>query len=492
MTPAPPQGMAEKASQALAVNLGKGARLLSRGLGHGGGTSLPGLLAEKVSPTLLSSLAASLPNGCVLITGTNGKTTTTRIVAEAMRRTGLSVVTNREGSNLVRGLNTELLSHTDPLGRLKVEENAIGIFEVDEAAFTTAVELMKPRLVVFTNLFRDQLDRYFEVDYLALLWSRALKELSPSTAVVLNADDPQVAYLGESLENPIVYYGLEDTRQGRIDLEHAADSRRCLRCSTDLRYNLAFYGHLGHYTCPGCGWRRPAPRIAAWKVELKGMEGSTVEASVPWGVQSFEIPFPGLYNVYNVLCAASAAFTLGVDSQAIDAAVRTAEGAFARLETFGVRGRKVCLSLVKNPSGFNESLRLVLTGDKPKGLLLALNDNIPDGRDVSWIWDVDFEKCNNRTSFIVATGLRAEDLAVRLKYAGLLGAPARRSAANGGNGSAPTFDLTVEKDIVQAFWQAIEKTPPGETLYILPTYTAMWTLREYLAREGYVEPFWRK
>ncbi len=469
-------------NRALAVNVGKGVRWLSRRLGRGGGTSLPGLLAEKIDPSVLPSLAAAMPNGNVLITGTNGKTTTTRLLAAALRSNGLTPITNREGSNLLRGLATTLLSYSDALGNLHVPENAIGVLEIDEGALPEVVKVIEPRLIVFTNLFRDQLDRYFEVDYVAHLWSQALKQVPPTVPLVLNADDPQIAYLGEGVDNPIIYYGLEDMRHGQPGMEHISDARRCLRCGTDLPYSDTFYAHLGHYACGKCGWRRPKPKVSAWKVEMQGLEGSEVDASTPWGDQHFQVPLAGLYNVYNVLAAATAAFVLGVDTGSVKEATAQVGAAFGRMERFEVNGKQVCIALVKNPTGYNETLRLLLSDREPKGLLLALNDAIQDGRDVSWTWDVEFELCRDRTRFIIVTGTRAQDMALRLKYAEIL-----ESAA--GDGLGP--HLMVESDILKAFWEGLERTPSGGTLYVVPTYTAMWTLREELARKGYIDPFWQ-
>jgi UDP-N-acetylmuramyl tripeptide synthase len=469
-----------RSRRALAVNAGKATRWLSRQLGRGGGTTLPGLVVERLDPTALRSLAAQVPNGCVFVSGTNGKTTSTRILVDAAGRSGLEPLTNREGSNLLRGLATTLLVHTDALGALRVSDRAIGVFEVDEGHLPDAIRMIQPRVVLITNLLRDQLDRYFEIDWVAHLWQEALAELPPSSKVILNADDPQVAYLGADLPNPVLYYGLEDGRHARAGLEHTSDSRRCLRCGTDLQYSHVFYAHLGHYGCPGCGWQRPDPRVTAWRVDLKGVEGSTVQLVTPTGAhEDLDLPLGGLHNVYNALAAAATANALGLDTAAIRAAVAGATSPFGRFERFSLDGRSACLALVKNPSGFNEQLRLAASDERPKGLMLALNDNGPDGRDVSWIWDVDLERLVAGVQFLVCSGRRAQDLAVRLKYAGLL------------EGDPPP-DLIVEPDVVQAFQKGMAKVDPGfGVLYVLPTYTAMWTLRESLARQGHLKTFWR-
>jgi len=464
-----------------AVNVGKQTRWLTRALRRGGGTSLPGLLAERIDPRLVASLSADIPHGCVLVTGTNGKTTTTRILADAARRFGWSVLSNREGSNLSRGVATALLAHVDRLGRLRVSPETIGVFEIDEGALPMAITSLRPRLVVFTNLFRDQLDRYFELDFVAHLWREALKELTSYATLVLNADDPQIAFLGEGIEAGVMYYGLDDVRHAQEGLEHAADSRRCPRCDVDLLYERTFYAHLGHYACGQCGWRRPPARVSGSRLELSSFEGAELEAATPSGNRLFHVPIAGLYNVYNALAAAAGAFALGIDPAVVEQAVAAARAAFGRLERFELRGRQVWFVLVKNPTGFNQALRLVL-GDEVREsdtLLLALNDNGPDGQDVSWIWDVDFERITERRPRrVTISGTRARDLVLRLKYAGIDGVDGE-----------PILHL--DEDVVRAFWSAVEQTPPGGTLYVLPTYTAMWAVRERLAHEGYLPLFWQ-
>lgn len=466
-------------ARALAVNLGKGARWLSRHLGAGGGTALPGLLAARINPDLLPSLAAAIPQSSLLITGTNGKTTTTRMAAQALRDAGLMPITNREGSNLLRGLATALLDHTDGWGNLRAPKDAIGVFEVDEGTLPPAVQALRPRALVLTNLFRDQLDRYFEVDYVARLWEQALSHLPSTASLVLNADDPQVAYQGAGSNNPVVYYGLEDASHAQPRLEHAADFRRCPACQAELVYSAAFYAHLGHYGCPACGWGRPRPQVVARRVELLALEGSRVELETPDGFEQLELPLPGLYNVYNALAAIAAAYAVGVDVRVAAAAVSGARAAFGRLERFRVGDKSVCIILVKNPSGLNQVLRLLSPPRRARGLVLALNDNIADGRDVSWIWDVDLEMCRGRLGFVVAAGERAYDMALRLKYAGV------------GEGEGASALLTVP-DIFPAFKEGLARTAPGETLYILPTYTALLELRQALSRAGMLEPYWER
>jgi len=468
-----------------AVNTGKVVRYLSRALGRGGGTTLPGKVATRIDHNLVESLAQSIPNGCVLVTGTNGKTTSTRILAGAARASGLDVITNPEGSNLLTGIATSLLARANPLGSLDVSPSAIGVFEVDEGAFPSAIEALHPRIVVITNLFRDQLDRYFEVDFVSRLWQNALRNLPASTTVVLNADDPQVAYLGKDLEAKVVYFGLEDRQWGHSGLEHAADSRRCPQCGHDLLYELSFYAHLGHYACPGCGWRRPSPRFSAWKVELQGLDGSQSQLSTPGGDRLLQVPLAGLYNACNAFAAAAAASCLGVDLDLVQAAAHGTDGAFGRLEHVKVGDKEAVLVLVKNPSGFNESLRLVLGQASQEHLLIGLNDNGPDGRDVSWIWDVDFERCAGHVAALTICGQRANDMALRFKYAGL-------GDLLGEQAGAAEYSGPLTEDVPASFFAAIDQVPPGRTLYVLASYTALWSLRRELVRRGHLRPFWRQ
>ena len=467
-----------------AVNVGKAVRYLSRALGRGGGTALPGRVATRIDPGLIASLASHIPNGCVLVTGTNGKTTSTRILAGAARAAGLEVITNPEGSNLLSGIATALLARANGMGELAVPQSAIGIFEVDEGALPAAIEELSPRLLVITNLFRDQLDRYFEVDFIARLWERALRKLPASATVVLNADDPQVAFLGAELAAKVVYFGIEDRQWGRPGLEHVADSRRCPRCGRDLLYELSFYAHLGHYACQACGWRRPDPRFGAWKVELQGIDGSQSQVTTPAGDRLIQLPLAGLYNACNALAAAAAASCLGVDPDLIQVAAQQACGVFGRLERVSVGDRQAVLVLVKNPSGFNEALRLVLSAGGQQRLLFGLNDNGPDGRDVSWIWDVDFELCRGHVASLMVCGRRSSDLAIRLKYAGLGDLIDDPEA---GDPAAPS-----DGDVASAFLAAVGETPPEQTLYVLASYTALWALRRELVRLGHLSPFWQQ
>lgn len=298
---------------AAVVSAGKSVRDLSRALGRGGGTAPGGRVAPKIDPGVIRGLAAGLGCGCALVTGTKGKTATTRILAGAARSAGQPVVTNTEGSNLLPGIAASLVVSSGRGGVLRPQNAAIGVFEVDQGALPVAIDALRPRLVLITNLFGSQLDRHFEVGFITRLWEPALRGLAPNAFVVLNADDPAVAYLGHDLPAEVLGFGLDDRQWARPGLGRVADSRRCPRCGRDLRYELSFYAHLGHYACKHCGWRRPDPRFAARRVDLGGTEGGRCQVSTPAGDRTLALPLPGLRNACNVLAAAAGASCLGVE-----------------------------------------------------------------------------------------------------------------------------------------------------------------------------------
>lgn len=458
-----------------AITIGKLAGRASRALGRGGGTALPGLLATRVDGHLVSALCAQIPQGSVLITGTNGKTTTARIMASILRQAGLSPLHNKEGSNLMRGIATALIERAHWPASLDGKGNLMGLFEVDEATLPQAIAEVRPRVVAITNLFRDQLDRYGEVDRVASLWAQGLNDLPPGAVLVLNADDPKVAALGKGWGNTL-YFGIDDESLGRSGLEHAADSQWCPDCGVDYQYRFSFYGHLGHYRCPGCGWGRPSPQIRVERAAMEGFANTDLRVVTPRGQIELGFRLPGIYNVYNGLAAIAAALALEVPLSVVAAGVEGLTAAFGRVEWVEIDGRTVCLILVKNPVGFNAVLRPLLAQQGMLNILFILNDGIADGRDVSWIWDADVENLAGRLGFGIASGTRAEDMALRLKYAGA--------------GSEAGTALEVERDLGRALKKALIHTPPGETLYVLPTYTAMLDLRGILTRQGHLRPYW--
>lgn len=478
------------ARTAAAVVLGRSVQAASRLLGRGSGSALPGLIAQRVDAGIVAHLGAQIPLGVVLVSATNGKTTTTRAIATMMEEAGLHPIYNASGSNLMRGIAATLVEHAGLLGRISGGAQAIGLFEVDEAVLPQAVEELRPRAVVLSNLSRDQLDRYGELEAVAARWRTALDQLPSGAVAVLNADDPAVAWLaagrGGRVASPrapgALLFGLEDDRWGSPELDHAADAKFCPRCGAELVYRMAYYGHFGDYRCSGCDWARPRPQVIGSDVELDGLAGFRMSVAHPGGSLSVEVGLPGLYNAYNLLAAVAASLALGLPPEAIQRGAARLTAAFGRAEHFAIDGREVYLLLAKNPVGLNALLRTLRSAPKPLHLLFALNDDIADGQDISWIWDADFEVLAGEVGVLVASGRRAEDLALRLKYAGV------GDIEQVGDGGP---QLTVQRDVEAALDLALRTMPPGQTLYILPTYTAMLDLRDVLIRRGYLAPYWK-
>jgi len=465
----------DNARLSAAIAAARAARLASRALGTGGGSTVPGVVARRVDPGVLAKLSARLRLGSAAITGTNGKTTTTRMISKILQTVGMRAVNNSTGANLVTGVTAALLSDADLAGRPASE---MGLFEVDEASVPKVAAEAELRILAVLNLFRDQLDRYGELAYTGKVIASAFGDLPEGGAIVLNADDPLVASLGRSAGRP-VYYGVDEPSLDTGRLQHIADSKDCPVCGTALAYDAVYMGHVGVYDCRNCSFGRPELAYRASRVRLDGARGADFLLSTPVGEAEVRINLPGLYNVYNALAAATVAAEAGVGLEEVSRGLEEFSGAFGRVERVRVGDREAFLLLIKNPVGFNEILRTFVASDDARHVLIAINDNHADGRDVSWLWDVDFEmladagvegQTKGASPFMVA-GLRAEDMAVRLKYADL-----------------PVG--SVIPDLKVATMAALEATPPGETLYVLPTYTAMLKIRKTLSELGYTHPFW--
>ncbi len=449
--------------------LARAAGALSRRSGRGGGTTLPGRLLLRLAPDAISRLAARLPGGSVIVSATNGKTTTAGMLAAALRAAGRKPVHNRAGSNMSWGVATALLE----------QRGDEGLFEVDEAWLPKVALQLDSRLIVLGNLFRDQLDRYGELEHLADEWAELIDARAGRTEFVLNADDPLVADLGRDRDlarRPgITYFGIEDPAQALPELQHAFDAKHCRRCGAPYAYERAFVGHLGHYRCPSCGADRPAPDVSATEIRLEGMRGSRVSVRAPDGTVELRLPLPGLYNVYNALAALAGALRAGVGLQTAARAMEGMEAVFGRVETISVADKALSILLIKNPAGANEVLRTLLLEAKSDGeglgLWIALNDRIADGRDVSWIWDADFELLAGQLRRVVCAGTRAADMAVRLKYAGV-------------DPRAIEVEASIERSLDAALAQADGR------LFALPTYTALLELRTLLARRGLAKSYW--
>ena len=521
----------------LAIVGGRAAGAISRRLNLGGGTSIVGLVAQRLYPNIVPHLAQQLEHGSVAVTGTNGKTTTSGFIAAILSDAGLRVWRNREGSNLMGGIASALVMRGLPNGRLRRSGRAISILEVDEAVVPQVIHTIPPRVLVFTNLFRDQLDRYGEVDSIASRWHKALHTLPQDAILVLNADDPATAYLGESFTGRVLYFGIDDPALDIANQPDAAqrhqvmDTRICPKCGGEYIYEMRFYSHMGHYRCSQCDYKRPQPDVRAMKVQSDDFDRMRIHiaSSIPivhttkTQEQEITVPLPGIYNIYNALAAATAAQALQIGWGPIVTGIEQFKPIFGRGERIQVEGRTLRLLLAKNPTGFNEVLRTLFSEGTQRHVLFVLNDNIADGRDISWIWDVDFERAVQQTTTLVVAGSRALDLALRLKYAGLkleemsIITPAplrsarheapehnrnRRTAKNRYRKLPGTAirerTVTVEEPAIQpqrygiaeALNVALRQTPVGETLFVVPTYTGLLEIHHELEQRGLTPHYW--
>jgi UDP-N-acetylmuramyl tripeptide synthase len=470
--------MADALAAKLALARAVGALSRLRG---GGATSVPGKLLLRLQPDAIAALGARLESGSVIISATNGKTTTAAMVAAILERSGIRLVHNQAGANMAGGVATTLLEAARPHGAIAGE---LGLFEVDEMWLAPLAAELHPRTILLGNLFRDQLDRYGELDTIVERWQAALG--TAGARLVLNADDPMVADLGRDHRDTL-YFGVEDDELALPGMAHAADAKHCRRCGAPYAFDAIYLGHLGHYHCPSCGQARPAPHVTVTDVALEGVRSARFTLHTQEGQAHVSLALPGLYNVYNALAAAALATALQVPLASIVAGLESTRAAFGRAETVSVSTggardrpgapgprRELRILLVKNPAGANEVLRTLALEPGAHDLLGVLNDKLADGRDVSWIWDADFELLEDRIRRVTCSGSRAAELAVRLKYAGIdpdairvqpdLATALREAAADGADGDAP--------------------------LYALPTYTAMLALRELLVARGEASSAW--
>ena len=429
----------------VSVGAAKTVTSLVRLLRLGAASVLPGEMARRLQPKVLPLLFGQVRRGVILIVGTNGKTTTSLLLRTILERQGWRVAHNATGANLINGLVTALLDNTNLIGQLDAD---YAILEVDENVLPLVLRFCQPQFILGLNLFRDQLDRYGEVDTISQRWQKAIAPLPTDTVVILNADDPTLSRLGQQLSQKVLFFGLSEPEAYLDEIPHAVDSIYCPSCGHPLDYKGVYLSHLGDYHCPSCGFS---------KSQL--------------AVDSREWPqiLIGIYNKYNTLAAGLVAKEIGIDIPTIYDTVKNFRAAFGRAEELDVNGKHVRILLSKNPVGMNETIRAVNDLQKNGGAstkLLVLNDRTPDGTDVSWIWDVDTEKLVASGGTIVVSGDRVYDMALRLRY----------SETNGQN----NFKLIVKEDLKEAIATALEHTPGNETLHILPTYSAMLEVRGLL------------
>lgn len=457
---------------AAAVLGGKLLITLTRLLGRGG-TTLPGRAAIRIKPDIAAILARQLNKGTLVVTGTNGKTTTSALITGILKAKGSRCIHNQSGSNMAWGVVSALIGSASWRGTISADW---ALMEADEGAFPQIVRETKPAGIIATNIFRDQLDRYGEIDWIQAAIARGFHEQPPDGFQVVNADDPSLISLVESSGRKVLTYGFELEPAANEVQNTSRDLKTCPLCKKELHYDRIFFAHLGHYHCPACKFRRPQP-----DVQLTGLTANP-DGSNQLQIQALNrqicltSPLPGVYNYYNLLAAFTCALALDIPADIAVPALEKANPSFGRMESFEIDNRKLIMALIKNPVGANEVLRTIISGTENAGLLVAINDKIADGTDVSWLWDVDFEQLSavkDKLALVIASGLRAWDMAVRYKYAG--------------------FDpaaVQVESNTARALKLALKKTTPGKTLYILPTYTAMLEIRRHLNRMGFGLPYW--
>ena len=450
----------------IAIILCKTLRLVSRLL-HRGGTAMPGRWALKVCPNLLALLAKDVKS--VAITGTNGKTTSARMIEQAFSEKGLNYFANRSGANLISGITTEFVMNSSLTGKARRE---YAVIECDEAAARKVFSQLKPRVVVVTNLFRDQLDRYGEVTH-TLENIRVAMQGVPEAVLCLNADCSLTASLADDLPNQAVYFGIDQGAAPSRPKPEISDATHCIRCKTEYEYDYISYGHLGGFRCPKCGYRRHRADFAVTDITGQRSDGSTVVMNIQGQKRVVNVNLPAMYNIYNAVGAVTAAVEMGLDADTAVKALADFQCGFGRMEQFRLGKGGTRMMLVKNPAGCNQVIEFLENIKEKFILVICLNDRGADGTDVSWIWDADFEGLTTLGGYldrVIVSGDRAGDMRVRIKYAGI-----------------PDGRISMQRDYEELVrWIGQQDMP----VFIMPTYTAMLELRQVVIKHCGGADFW--
>ena len=450
----------------LAILLCKALRLVSRLL-HRGGTAMPGRWALKLCPNLLELLAKDVKS--VAITGTNGKTTSSRMIEQAFSEKGLNYFANRSGANLISGITTEFVMNAGLTGRPRKE---YAVIECDEAAARKVFSQLKPRVVVVTNLFRDQLDRYGEVTH-TLENIRVAMQGAPEAVLCLNADCSLTASLADDLPNKVVYFGINQGAAPSRPKPEISDATHCIRCKTEYEYDYISYGHLGGFRCPKCGYRRHKADFAVTDITEQRPDGSTVVMDIQGEKRIVNVNLPAMYNIYNAVGAVTAAVEMGLDADTAVKALADFQCGFGRMEQFKLGKAGTRMMLVKNPAGCNQVIEFLENIKEKFILVVCLNDRGADGTDVSWIWDADFEGLTSLGGYldrVIVSGDRAGDMRVRIKYAGI-----------------PDEHISMQRNYEELVKWIEQQDMP---VFIMPTYTAMLELRQVVIRHCGGADFW--
>lgn len=430
----------------------------------GGATAAPGLAGLYIDSAILEKLSSNLET-TILVTGTNGKTTTTRLIGDFLEKIGTNYISNRHGSNLERGLISAFLGKISPNGKLKIKT---ALFEVDEAALGTVISKMHPTILVITNLFRDQLDRYGEIDNIRKIWEKCVEKLDENATLILNGDDPTLAYLGERAACKVIYFGINDKDQLNQVRPLSVDTISCPNCHGELDYSGYFISHQGNYSCQNCSFSKPKLDISADNIKMQDNQSGFNLVSESKSISDLVLKIPGLYNVYNCLAAFTALKTANLSLDSFPKVVSSFKPVFGRAEKLSHQGKNITVALAKNPTGFGEVIKAYLS-QKPQTVLIIINDLIADGRDVSWLWDVDFESLKEKGHKFITSGIRGTDMSLRLKYAGLACENVEK----------------VEKALDLSLGLA------NNNLLIIPTYTALLNLKKLFVNKGIGGEFWK-
>lgn len=449
----------------IAVAACKISRFILRKIGKGG-TNAPGKVILKIYPQILNVLARNVKT--IIVTGTNGKTTTSRMIEQSLQESGIRYFTNKSGANMLSGITTEFAMNSTLGGKCKYE---YALIECDEAAFKTVSKYVNSQCIVVTNVFRDQLDRYGEITHTINSILIGIKN-SPAAVVCINGDCSLSVSMVDEITNEVIFYGVEEEiYQERV--AEVSDAPYCIKCKTEYVYDYITYGHLGGFRCPGCGYHRPDTAVAVERVLECTPDNSVIQLRLKENSYTAVINLPGGYNIYNATAAAAAGVAMGLDDDVIVHALSSFEGGFGRMEKFTINGIDIRMILIKNPAGCNQVLNFLSNTDEPSLFVVALNDRYADGKDISWIWDVDFEKLTaiqDNLTEIWVTGIRADDMVLRFKYAGI-----------------PIGKIKVIKDYEVLIQEMISQQAP---VYMMPTYTAMLDIREKFSKNFGFKEFW--